>query len=127
MRSNNNLISQSVALYHIAEAFGEYYQMRACIDEFNRTGYLTKETNDKNNFNLETFGGGMVYSESLNPQGKAILAPYMSEEAYHRVFDEYMNAMNVSIEKDKKLNETLKEANRMADCQAKCDTSCKKT
>ncbi len=111
VQSNNNFITQSVALYHIAEAFGEYYKIKACIDEFNRTGYLSKEFNDKNDFNLEYFGGGMVYSESLNPQAKAILAPYMSEEAYHRIFREYMNALNASIEIDKEHNKALREMN----------------
>ena len=115
VQSNNNFITQSVALYHIAEAFGQYYNAMACIDEFNRKGYLTMETYRKYDFNVELFGGGMVYSESLNPQAKAMLAPYMSEEAYHRVFNEYINAMRKSssmdtefIKKQEELIRTLK-------------------
>ena len=111
IKSNVNLGKQAVALCHMAEAFGEYYKMRACIDEFNRAGYLTKETNDKNDFDLAKFGGGMVYIEKLNPQAQAMLAPYMSEEAYHRIFREYMNALNASIEIDKEHNKTLRETN----------------
>ena len=40
-----------------------------------------------------------------------MLAPYMSEEAYHRIFREYMNALNASIEIDKEHNKTLRETN----------------
>ena len=111
VRSNNNLINQTIALYHIAEAFGEYYNAMECIDEFNRKGYLPKETYRKYDFDLERFGGGMVYSESLNPQGKAILAPYMSEEAFQRVSDEYLDMMRKSNEADEEYNRKLKAGN----------------
>ena len=53
----------------------------------------------------------MVYSESLNPQAKAILAPYMSEEAYDKVTKEYLRAMEESIKIDKEHNKTLRETN----------------
>ena len=114
-QNNNNLADQSTAMYRIAIAFGQYYNAMACIDEFNRTGYLTMETVKKFDFNVEYFGRGMVYMEKLNPQAKAILAPYMSEEAFHRVFNEYMNVMNKSnaidkefIKKQEELIRTLK-------------------
>ena len=113
VRSNNNLTNQSVALYNMALAFEEYYRIRACIDEFNRTGYLTKETCDKNNFNLERFGGGMVYIEKLNPQAQSMLAPYMSEEAYHRIFNEYINAMRKSSAIDEEHIKKLENINNM--------------
>ena len=101
VQSNNNLINQTIALYHIAEAFGQYYNAMVCIDEFNRTGYLTMETVEKYDFNVEQFGGGMVYSESLNSKAKDILAPYMSKEAYDRVTKEYIRVLQKSVEMDK--------------------------
>ena len=111
VRSNNKLQDQSTALYRIAVAFGEYYNAMECIDEFNRTGYLTMETVQKYDFNVEYFGRGMVYFEKLNPQAQAMLAPYMSEEAYHRVTKEYLRVMEESIRIDKEHNKTLRETN----------------
>ena len=70
------------------------------------------ETYRKYDFNIEQFGEGMVYSESLNPQAKAILAPYMSEDTYKKVTKEYLRAMEESIKIDKEHNRALREVNK---------------
>ena len=112
IQSNDKLTRQSVALYHIARSFEAYYNAMACIDEFNEKGYLSMETCRKYDFNIEQFGEGMVYSESLNPQAQTILAPYMSEDTYKKVTKEYLRAMEESIKIDKEHNRALREVNK---------------
>ena len=112
IQSNVNLTKQAVALCYMAEAFEAYYNAMVCIDEFHNTGYLTIETLQKYDFNVERFVGGMVYMEKLNPQAQAMLAPYMSEDAYNKVTKEYLRAMEESIKIDKEHNRALREVNK---------------
>ena len=110
-QNNNNLADQSTAMYRIAIAFGQYYNAMTCINEFNNKGYLTQETYKKYSFNIEYFGRGMVYMEKLNSQAQTMLAPYMSEEAYRRVVDEYLDMMRKSNAADEEYNKQLKATN----------------